>query len=398
MRFFNSVTQPTMGAMTLSHTEQMDFNPTERVFNTYLIGGFECSTHRNGPGKRVDIIAATQHDQFARQDYERLSQTGIGTARDGARWHLIETSPYTYDFSSVLPQIRAAQSNGVQVIWDMFHYGYPDDLDLLSPEFVDRFAAFGESFVRLLLQESVARPALCLMNEVSFFAWAAGEAEIFYPYLNGRGDDIKRQLIRAYIACAKKIRRVCPEVLLTYTDPVVNVLPSSLEPENILESQNFHAAQYFALNILLGLEEPELGGSYRYVDILGVNYYDRNQWRHPTGEKLSIGDPQYKPFNQLLTEMYERYGLPIFIAECGIEGDGRAAWLRTILNETKLAADSGVPIYGVCLYPILDYPGWDDDRYCDCGLWSYADQFGVRKLHKPLYEAIQTLQVSYSNI
>lgn len=374
----------------------MDFIPAERVFKSYLMGGFECSTHRNASGNRVDVIAATKHAQFARQDYERLSQAGIRTARDGARWYLIETSPYTYDFSSVLPQVRAAHKTGVQVIWDMYHYGYPDDLELLSPEFVDRFAAFGESFVRLLMQEGISRPALCLMNEISFFAWAAGEAAIFHPYLSGHGDDIKRQLVKAYISCAKKIKRICPEALLTYTDPVVNVLPSFSSSENIIDAQNFHNAQYFALDILLGLDEPELGGSYRYVDIMGVNYYDRNQWRHPTGEKLSIDDPQYKPFNRILTETYERYHLPIFIAECGIEGDGRAAWLRTILNETRVAADSGVPIHGVCLYPILDYPGWDDDRYCDCGLWGYADQDGVRILYKPLYETIQNLRVNHS--
>ena len=28
----------------------------------------------------------------------------------------------------------------------------------------------------------------------------------------------------------------------------------------------------------------------------------------------------------------------------------------------------GVPVEGICLYPIADHPGWDDDRMCPNGL------------------------------
>ena len=38
--------------------------------------------------------------------------------------------------------IAAARRAGVQVIWDLFHYGWPDDLDKFKPEFVNRFASW----------------------------------------------------------------------------------------------------------------------------------------------------------------------------------------------------------------------------------------------------------------
>ena len=104
------------------------------------MGGFECSTHRIRIGRRLDVVASSQHERFAFQDYQRLQAVGMTTARDGFRWHLIETSPGQYDFSSVLRVIRAARENGVQVVWDLMHYGWPDGLDILSPEFVIRFA------------------------------------------------------------------------------------------------------------------------------------------------------------------------------------------------------------------------------------------------------------------
>ena len=65
-----------------------------------------------------------------------LAEHGIRTVRDGLRWHLIETAPGRYDWSSFLPMLRAARDTGTQVIWDLAHYGWPDDLDIWSPAFV----------------------------------------------------------------------------------------------------------------------------------------------------------------------------------------------------------------------------------------------------------------------
>jgi hypothetical protein len=62
------------------------------LFPSFFIGGFECSTHRLRNGRGLDLIHRTQHDRFADEDYRRLRQSGILTARDGFRWHLIEAT------------------------------------------------------------------------------------------------------------------------------------------------------------------------------------------------------------------------------------------------------------------------------------------------------------------
>ena len=46
----------------------------------------------------------------------------------------------------------------------------------------------------------------------------------------------------------------------------------------------------------------------------------------------------------------------------------------------------------MCLYPVLDYPGWDDDRHCAVGLLSSADAEGWRDLHEPLAEELARQQ------
>ena len=101
-------------------------------FGSFLMGGFESSTHRDKSGRRLDLIASTRHDEFAEQDYARLMELGLRGCRDAVRWHLIEREPFTYDFSTLKNQVNAARTTGIEVTWDYFHYGYPDDLDIFS--------------------------------------------------------------------------------------------------------------------------------------------------------------------------------------------------------------------------------------------------------------------------
>ena len=116
---------------TLENTEFLPETADSAVFKSFWMGGFECSTHHlprrkamgRFAGQRLDLVASTRHDEFALQDYERLRQAGIRTARDGVRWHLIEKSPFRYEFSSLVPMLRAAHETQTQVIWDLLHYG-----------------------------------------------------------------------------------------------------------------------------------------------------------------------------------------------------------------------------------------------------------------------------------
>ena len=151
------------------------------LFRSYLMGGFECSTHRLPNGKRLDLIASTHHDKFAEADYERLLEMGMKTARDGVRWHLIEKEPYKYDFSSLKQQIEAVNKTGMQIIWDFFHYGFPDDLDIYSQEFINstvgahyahpgklKFKDYNNPTEQEILWEENARYAAQSKRNVSF--------------------------------------------------------------------------------------------------------------------------------------------------------------------------------------------------------------------------------------
>jgi beta-glucosidase/6-phospho-beta-glucosidase/beta-galactosidase len=360
----------------------------QALFRSFFLGGFECSSHRRSTGERLDLLAATRHAEFAVQDFLALQAQGIYTARSGIRWHLIETRPYHYDFSSALPLIRAAQATGTQVIWDIFHYGWPDDLDIFTPTFVDRFAAFAAAFADVLAGETDATPLLVPVNEISFVSWGGGDAAYLNPFQQGRGAELKSNLVRASIAAIEAIWDRLPKARIVQIDPLIHIVPSSDRREEQEEVEAYRRAQYQAWDMLAGREWPGLGGSKKYLDIIGVNFYSNNQWVN-FGRTIYPGDSLYRPFREMLVELYGRYGRPLFIAETGAEGDLRASWFRYVADEVHAAMEASVPIEGICLYPILDYPGWDNDRHCTTGLLGFADDRGCRPLYRPLAEELE---------
>src|SRR4051794_17797339 len=107
------------------------------MFRSFFFAGFECATGYNALGEWIDQVAATHHDRHADEDYERLAKVGIYAAREAIRWPMVDNRG-RYDFSSVRPFLAAAERHGIDVIWDLFHYGFPSDIDLFTDEFPKR--------------------------------------------------------------------------------------------------------------------------------------------------------------------------------------------------------------------------------------------------------------------
>jgi len=356
------------------------------LFRSFILGGFECSTHRLPTGRRLDLVRSTRHDEFARSDYELLQRHGILTARDGLRWHLIEQTPERYDFASAIGMLEAARDTGMQVIWDLWHYGWPDDIDIFSAAFVERFTAFSREAARRI-SEYDETPFISPINEISFFSWAGGEGGIFNPFAQHRGDEMKRQLVRASIHAITAMREVNPAIKIFQIDPIINVVPRSDSDEDVRNAEGYRQSQFAAWDMITGRAEPELGGRADFIDVIGVNYYIHNQfvWE---GGMIVPSDPRYRHVSVMLQEVYERYRVPVFVAETGIEDETRPAWLRYMCKEVMTALAAGVPVEGICLYPIVNHPGWDDDRHCQNGLFDYADADGTREAFQPLLEEV----------
>ncbi|WP_199748497.1 hypothetical protein [Candidimonas sp. SYP-B2681] len=193
--------------------------------------------------------------------------------------------------------------------------------------------------------------------------------------------ELKCQLVRAAIAAVDAIRQVDATAQIVNIDPVIHVVPKA--PRYRKQAERVCASQFEAWDMLAGTQMPELGGGPQCTDIMGLNFYSDNQWVL-NGDTLQRSDDRYRPFREILAETYSRYRKPLFVAETGAEGVRRAPWLRYVCDEVHAARDSGIPVGGICLYPITDYPGWANNRHCHSGLLGMVDHEGERPVHEDL--------------
>lgn len=365
--------------------------PLPSVFRSFWQGGFECSTHRRRDGRRLDVIAGTGHDRWAEADYRQLLSFGMGTLRDGVRWHLIEPSPGRFDFSSLTPMRDAAARSGVQVIWDLLHYGWPDDIDIFSAEFVHRFARLAGEVGRHMREGSDAIPFWCPVNEISFMSWGGGDVGYLNPFAQDRGFELKVQLARASIAAMEVLLQIDPRARFVHCEPAIAIHPNPEAGISVAEAEGFSDAQFQAFDMIAGRLVPEIGGDPRLLDICGVNYYCRNQWILG-GPTLPRDDSRYRPLSDILHQLYARYGRPVAITETGIEAEERPDWFAYVVDETMRARSRGVPVEGICLYPVVNHLGWDDDRLCPNGMLGHIASASGRVVHQPLARALRLAQ------
>jgi len=358
------------------------------LFEGVFLAGFECSDHRLEDGRRLDLLASTRHDELANADYARLRPLGMTACRDGVSWVRCEPRPQHYEFSSLLPRIASAAQHGLTIIWDLMHFGWPDHVDVFSPTFPMRFGQYVHAFSKWLAEHTDQTPMITPINEMSFLAWAGGDVRCMNPFLAARGVELKVQLVLATIEAIEAIRAVLPHARFLHPEPVINIVADPNHPKTWRRVESDNLLQFQAWDMLSGRVFPSLGGQESYLDIIGVNFYADNQFT-PEGTTVPRGDPRYRPLAELLGDVWTRYQRPMIVSETGSEGSTRESWLRYVADECVLALSRGVELHGVTLYPVLDHPGWNDDRHCQNGLWGYPTDGGDRAAYGPLAEELE---------
>lgn len=347
-------------------------------FLTYWQSGYEGADHINHGGMPLDMNSANDHQQRAYDDYLLLQQFGIRTVRESIGWRLVEKDG-AFDFSIIEARVRAAQELGIQICWTLLHYGWPEDLDVYGDQFVPRFARYCRAVAEFLKPFGGPAPVFSPVNEISFTSW--GLSVRMFRCLNmdyeHAGRDAKRQLVRAAIAGCDAIWEVIPGARMLHCDPLIHVIAHDNEPASFSHAENMHESQFEAFDMLAGRRNPELGGALRYLDLMGVNYYDTNQWEAATGHRLwwHLDDARRRPLHDMLSEVYARYGRPLLLAETGHVGSGRGVWIREVAEQAVMARQHGVDISGICLYPGIDRPDWENpDHWHHSGIWDVVSQ------------------------
>ncbi len=368
------------------------------MFKSFFLAGFECATGYNRHREWIDQIAATQHDKYMAEDYERLRRLGIHAVREGIRWPLVDKNG-SYNFAPIKDVTRHARAQKMDVIFDLFHYGFPDGVDLFDDSMPERFSDYCLAVARTIIRNFDGPFYFTPVNEPSFFAWAGGEVGLFAPHQTGRGPELKYALARAAIQGAEAIWSVIPEADMVTVDPVCRVVPKTPEDQNAADRFNEFAV-FESFDMISGRLAPELGGSDRHLGTIGINYYWNNQWVLG-GDTLAEEDPRRVPLGDILRNVCDRYSGNVFIGETAHDGEHRADWITNTALEVIALLEDDVPIHGICLYPIIGMPEWHaraDERssnWTNMGLWDLtpgADGILERRLHIPSFDALVEAQ------
>jgi hypothetical protein len=374
------------------------------MFRSFFLAGFEGSTGYNRHGQWFDQVVATGHDKTVGQDYRNLAALGIHGARETIRWPLVDLGGGRYDFATVDPFAEAAQRHGIEVIWDLFHYGFPKQIDLWSRDFASHFADYCYAVGQYIRTRTEPPYLFTPVNEPSFLSYAGGEKGLFAPHSEGRGWELKVGLVRAAIAGIRALWASCPGARIVNVDPLCRVVCPEGRPDLAEVVQDFNQRLVFqSWDMLSGRMLPELGGSPAFLDIVGINYYWTNQWEWLTPPSsdgrippLSEDDPRRARLKDLARSVWRRYGCEIMITETAHVGDRRGPWLLEVASEARALLLEGVPLRGVCLYPILGMPEWHEPEvWTPMGLWDpvcHSEAPGERLICAPMHEALQSVR------
>ena len=388
---------------TVSDNSQLSLSPPKNPFKSFWMAGYECTDQINAFGNRVDFLNITGHLSKLDHDYEDLSLLKIKTVREGIRWSVVEKTPYIYDFSMVERMIIAGQKNNIQQVWDICHFGFPDDLTPLHPMFARRFSSLCREFVKFYRSiDADGDLIITPINEVSFLSWLGGDVRGTSPFCVGQGWEVKYRLMKAYIEGIEAIKEEDSRVRIMTTEPLVYITHGvNASQEDIEKAFAVNQDQFQVTDILSGRMCPELHGKPEYLDILGYNFYYNNQWILETHEFLEwkkyCNDERFIPLHKLLTSAYQRYHCPFVITETSHPREHRPLWVEMIIEECALTLMAGLPLWGICWYPIIDRPDWDNlNDWHQSGIWDeplVPNDFPIRNLHVPTAQTLINGQI-----
>ncbi|MGN6296636.1 MAG: amine oxidase [Ginsengibacter sp.] len=375
----------------LSHFIKQNSNP----FESFWMAGYECADMLNAHGERVDMAKITGHLHRVNEDYDLLKIFNIKTVREGIRWSRIESAAYEYDWNEFIKMKRIGLEHGIQQIWDLCHFGFPHGLSPLDTDFETRFTDLCRSFVRIFRQVDATSPILVIpINEISFISWLGGDQAGTVPYRRDVGWKVKYELVKASISGIRAMKDLDNNLLVLTTEPLMNVVPPvDVQPDQLLRAAQVNEYQFQVTDMLEGRFCSELGGNPHLIDIQGLNYYYNNQWILDSFQFLpwanESNDARWKPVSSLILDFYKRYEKPVILSETSHPKEHRPDWLRFIARECSLLKD--IPFWGVCWYPIIDRPDWDNLSVLHhSGVWEVNDE-GTRLLYQPLAIELEKL-------
>ena len=330
-------------------------------------------------------------------DLERFASLGITAIRYPVLWEKIAPDGLeNADWSWPDARLGRLRELGVKPIAGLVHHGSgPKNTSLIDPAFAEQLAAYAGAVAQRYPWLEFYTP----VNEPLTTARFSGLYGVWYPHGRDDATFVKALLnqSRATVLAMRAIRRVNPEAKLIQTDDISkSYATTEMEPL----ASFYNERRWLSWDLLCGMVDDR-HPLWEYLvdtgiavdellwchqnscrpDIVGVNYYPTSErWldhrisRFPGQYAGTYRDMQHADIETprclatptpgigpLLTEVWERYGLPIAVTEAHIDAsrEDQMRWLLEIWEAAEHANESGADIRAVTIWALLGSYDWN---------------------------------------
>ncbi|MDX2138676.1 MAG: hypothetical protein SF123_11330 [Chloroflexota bacterium] len=349
--------------------EQLNLKPME--FWAFLENSDFQRLDKNGLLYRQDEVRLIQHDIRLDEDYALLTSIGCVGVRDAARWYITHPSPHHFEWAWIDQVVESATKHALTLYLDLWHYGYPDWMDLLSPDAPKHFAEFAAA----IADRYPSLRYYCICNEPTLMVELAGRQGRWRPFLRGKrgANTLRAQICRMIIEASQAVLSLRPEAQLVLPDPWHSTDEHRLHTDDARPL----ATQARIIDTVLGRRDPEMGGANEYIHIIGLNHYR---------------DTTLPPFHQMLLRAQQHWrDKPLWLTETSGPPKGwrQSEWFWWMIAEVNMARMLGVDIPIFTWAPVISMFDWiKETRQLHNGVWKLTPD-GARVPNDYMLEALQ---------
>ncbi|RYF96165.1 MAG: glycosyl hydrolase family protein [Chitinophagaceae bacterium] len=377
-------------------------------------GGIECTINRVGE-RYSDQLQLSGH--YTRpDDLYRLAGLGIKTIRYPLLWEKHTPSAlndWEKDTPSTLNdddwlwadnQLNLLQQLGINVIAGLTHHGSgPRFTSLDDPLFPDQLA----NYAKRVAERYPWLDQYTVVNEPLTTARFSGLYGFWYPHAKSQASFFRMLInqVKATILAMYEIRKINPGARLVQTEDLTFIhSTSALRFQANYENERrwlsydllcgmVDKGHYFWPQLVKsGISEKELNFFLENScppDIMGFNYYitserylDDRLKRYPAhlhggngrqayADTEAIQAGKQKGLQYLLTEAWERYGIPLAVTEChiGCTSDEQQRWFKQNYDDCLQLLENGIDLRAITAWSLLGAYNWNNLLTAETGFY-----------------------------
>lgn len=362
-------------------TNLFDLSPEGFVWAGGIENTFIGQTERLGE-RVLDEFLLTNHYQYYREDLDRVKSLGIRALRYGMPWYKAEPEKGRFDWDWIDRAIDYAAGTGVEIVFDLMHYGTPLWLDnqFLNTDYEKHVADWATAFTRRYKDRVKYYTPF---NEPLVCSEFVGLRGMWPPYLRGADGQVKiiRNIARGMALTIEAIRAEYSDAIMVNVDAAGEVLPDT--PDLAEAAAKETAKTFMATDLTLGMvgddhilrdwflqhgmSEADLVWHHEHkqdVELVGTNYYPEvSQQRLVRYGNELIRKPisgRAAGMKSSVKAFWERYKRPVIVSESSLNGtiEERGKWLAEAVEAVRDIRADGLPLVSFIWFPVFDLVDW----------------------------------------